>query len=264
MIISKRFSILSLLLVLVAACTSQPEATQAPEPTEGSVEQGLTEETTNAVSVEDQDLGPGNTVTVASVTTDIAGWLVIHAQADSAPGPILGYAPVNAGENSNVVVEIDPAGATENLYAMLHVDAGTVGEYEFPGDDVPAKDTEDNVVTPLFSLTIPNSVAVEDQVLGAGNTVVIVGVTSADSGWIVIHIADEEGKPGSIIGYTPVAAGNNSDVLVEIEAELATETLFAMLHVDAGTVGEYEFPGDDAPVMDTDGNVVVLPFILTQ
>ena len=39
--------------------------------------------------------------------------------------------------NSNVVVEIDAEAATPILHAMLHVDEGEVGTYEFPGPDVP-------------------------------------------------------------------------------------------------------------------------------
>jgi predicted lipoprotein with Yx(FWY)xxD motif len=45
---------------------------------------------------------------------------------------------------------------------------------------------------------------------------------------------------------------------------MATETLYAMLHVDAGTEGEFEFPdGADGPAVDADGNVVTPPFALT-
>lgn len=166
---------LMILALALAACggtTAEPAAApepvveEAPEPTavptqemveepEETTEEPEEMETavTNAVTVSDQELSADNTVTIDSVTADVAGWLVIHAQADGAPGPVLGHAPVPAGDNSDVVVEIDPAGATETLYAMLHVDAGTMGEYEFPGDDGPAVDAAGSVVTPSFNLT---------------------------------------------------------------------------------------------------------------
>lgn len=35
-----------------------------------------------------------------------------------------------------------------------------------------------------------------------------------------------------------------------------------MLHVDAGTEGTYEFPGDDGPVT-VDGDVLTMPFMVT-
>jgi predicted lipoprotein with Yx(FWY)xxD motif len=171
------------LLLLLAACGGQEEATPTPEPeptatpepavepepTEAPAEveeeptEAVAEEeapmVSNAVVVSDQALSESGTVTVASVTSDTAGWLVIHAQADGSPGPILGRTQVSAGENNDVVVEIDPAGATETLYAMLHVDAGTAGEFEFPGEDGPALDAEGNVVTPSFDLTGGSPVA---------------------------------------------------------------------------------------------------------
>ena len=176
------FSALVVLLLALAACSGQdaptptleltltstpepepeptavPEPTAAPaEPTAAPAEADAEEEApliSNAVVTADQALGEDATVTIASVTSDTAGWLVIHAQADGKPGPILGKTMVATGENSDVVVEIDLAGATETLYAMLHVDAGSEGEFEFPGGaDGPATDAEGNVVTPPFALT---------------------------------------------------------------------------------------------------------------
>ncbi len=162
-------SIVILVLILVACggqdptptATPQPEpAAEVSEPTAEPTEVAAEEEpqvietaVTNAVNVSDQELSTNNTVTIDSVTADISGWLVIHAQAEGKPGPILGYAPVQAGENSNVIVEIDSTGATETLYAMLHVDAGAIGEYEFPGEDGPATGADGNIITPPFALT---------------------------------------------------------------------------------------------------------------
>lgn len=189
-------------VIILAACGGQETSTPTSEPTavpaateDVSGESAAEEETataeaeetsdqeaaeaeeeavtTNAVMVEDQALGEDNTVTIASVTSDVAGWLVIHADSDGKPGPILGTTPVQAGGNSDVVVEIDPAGATETLFAMLHVDAGTAGEFEFPGGaDVPATDAEGKVVTPSFTLTGEMSAATalllaESETLGA-------------------------------------------------------------------------------------------------
>lgn len=161
-----RIGCLLIFMILLAACSGQAAPTPTLEPTEAPAEveeeaemEQEEEETveevmvTNAVMVEDQALGSDNTVTIASVTADTDGWMVIHAQADGQPGPILGTAPVSAGENSDVVVEIDTSGVTETLYAMLHVDAGTAGEFEFPGDDAPATDADGNIVTPPFTLT---------------------------------------------------------------------------------------------------------------
>jgi plastocyanin len=74
----------------------------------------------------------------------------------------------------------------------------------------------------------------------------------------VIH-ADNEGGPGAVLGYSQVSEGDNQDVVVEIDLSKATPVLYAMLHLDAGTVGEYEFPGDDVPVFVGD-TMVNVPF----
>lgn len=217
-----------------------------------------------SVTTEDQSLGEGETVTVPLVVAAEAGWIVIHTDQDGGPGPVIGQAPVEPGENENVEVTIAAAGATDTLHAMLHSDTGEAGVYEFPDADPPVQDAEGNVVMEPFAVDgLPaNGVAVRDQPLGEGNTVVVPAVKSEGAGWMVIHADD--GGPGPVIGFAPVEAGINRNVSVEIDPEMATETLHAMLHVDAGTEGEYEFPGEDGPAMDADGNVVMLPFALTE
>ena len=105
---------------------------------------------TPSVTVGDQAITDGM-VTIESVFSSGPGWLVIHAQAEGRPGPVLGYSPLVDGENSSVVVEIDESGVTPVLYAMLHMDVGVVGTYEFPGDDGPVS-VDGSVVTPPFNV----------------------------------------------------------------------------------------------------------------
>ncbi len=98
------------------------------------------------------------------------------------------------------------------------------------------------------------SVSVRDQLVRAGS-VVIDQVVSDGPGWMVIH-ADNGGAPGAVIGFRFVANGLNSNVQVSIDEALATDVLFAMLHIDAGALSTYEFPGDDLPA--TRGGSVVM------
>lgn len=104
------------------------------------------------VTVDDQPI-ENDTVSISRVVIAEPGWLVVHAQAEGRPGPILGQSPVDPGENTDVMVQLDTAGATETLYAMLHSDRGTIGTFEFPdGADVPVT-VGGQVVTPSFSVT---------------------------------------------------------------------------------------------------------------
>lgn len=247
----------ALTLLLVGCSTATPEAPTEVEP---QVPEQAEEQLTPSVTVSDQDASQG-TVTISEVVADTAGWLVIHVTKDGAPGPVIGRASVQPGTNSDVVVEIDLEQATQQLFAMLHLDAGLEGEYEFPGEDVPVF-VDDVIVNVPFNASFPIEPAVtaSDQSPTDG-AVVIDRVVAADPGWIVIH-ADADGAPGPVIGQAPVIEGNNLQVMVEIDLEQSTPTLYAMLHLDAGNIGDYEFPGEDAPVFDEDGNVVLAPFAL--
>jgi len=256
-----------LLALLLAACSSEaatstpvPTSTPLPAPTATTVPEVAI---TPAVTVADQEIVDG-TVTIPVVVSDGPGWIVIHADQDGKPGPVLGQTAVGDGASADVMVELAEEGRTETLYAMLHTDAGQVGTYEFPGDDVPVQ-VDGQVVTPAFQATggvaemMTSAVTVADQEIVDG-MVTISEVVSDGPGWIVIH-ADQDGKPGPVLGQTAVGDGENSDVAVALDLPGLTGTLYAMLHTDAGQVGTYEFPGDDVPV-EQGGAIVMSRFDL--
>ena len=110
-------------------------------------------ELTPSVTVGDQDASSGS-VTIAEVVAAEPGWLAIHITKNGAPGPVIGQASVSVGSNEDVQVEIDLAKATGQLFAMLHVDAGYKGEYEFPGPDAPVT-AADQLVNVPFNATFP-------------------------------------------------------------------------------------------------------------
>lgn len=215
---------------------------------------------TPSVTVADQ-ADNNDTVTIAKVVSNGPGWLVIHKEAAGAPGPVIGYAPVKNGENDNLVVKIDSYSGTPTLYAMLHVDAGKVGVYEFPGPDVPVM-VKGAMVSPPFKVTgLDPRVVVADQAIKDG-AVTVAEALSNGPGWIVIH-AQAKGGIGPVIGHAAAPDGLNLNVVVPIDEKKATPVLYAMLHTDAGIVGKYEFPGPDMPVM-VDGKMVSPPFKATK
>ncbi len=104
------------------------------------------------VVVADQPIA-NNTVTIERVVVAEPGWLVVHADAEGRPGPILGQTLLTPGVNTGVVVQVDTAGATPTLFAMLHSDRGEQGTFEFPGGaDIPVT-LNGAVVTPSFTVT---------------------------------------------------------------------------------------------------------------
>jgi len=211
------------------------------------------------IGVTDQFIADG-TVTVGSVVVSQDGFVVVHADnGEGAPGPVLGFAAITAGQNSDVAVTLDGE-ATNVLFPMLHVDTGEAGVYEFgtvEGADGPV--AVDGVVA-VTGITVGTpAMRVPDQIVT--DTVTATSVLSDGPGWLVIHAESEEGGPGPVIGFAAVEDGINTDVTVEIDADAATPTLFPMLHVDTGEAGVYEFgevEGADGPVT-IDGNVLVFP-----
>ncbi len=113
-----------------------------------------------AVEASDQETD-GKTVVVDKVVYDKMGWIVIHLDADGKPGPVIGWAAIKAGENTMVEVMLkEPLTESTKLWAMLHTDAGTAGQYEFPGDDVPVKVDDKIVMAPFTASLAPATLPV--------------------------------------------------------------------------------------------------------
>lgn len=99
---------------------------------------------------------------------------------------------------------------------------------------------------------------VSDQELAEDGRLVVGSVTTLAPGWLVIQ-TDDNGLPGEILGYAPVATGVNDDIVVEVDPYMATPTMHVTLHRDDGRAGSFEYPGPDTPVQ-SNGAAVSLPF----
>jgi hypothetical protein len=116
---------------------SPVEKMQKKSPTEktGSKEKGTAKEkiVTAALEVADQKLQE-NKLVVSRVSMSKPGWLVIHGDVRGQPGPILGKVPLNVGEFTDVPVVLIVPPKSEKLWAMIHVDEGKLGLYDFGVD----------------------------------------------------------------------------------------------------------------------------------
>lgn len=149
---ARTVTLLAALALLTAACggsdtaasPSEPAVNDAGEEVSPGAATGEPATATGTISLEDQE-SDGSTVTVAEVMIDGApGWIAIHTDQDGAPGPVIGVAEIEEGMSSEVAVELDePLTETTDVWPMLHVDDGQLGEYEFPaveGADLPVTD----------------------------------------------------------------------------------------------------------------------------
>ncbi len=119
------------------------------------------------------------------------------------------------------------------------------------------------LAAPVLAQEIEPQVLAGDQPILEG-TVVIDKVTSPAPGFVAVYNQGPEGeRPGEIIGYAAVPEGESDFVIVEIDETAATDVLYALLHADAGVAGTFEYPADDAVVLEEDGEVVGVPFEIT-
>lgn len=94
----------------------------------------------------------------------------------------------------------------------------------------------------------------------ASDQAVTNGVVSADSimaaenGWLVVHRTDAEMKPGAVVGYAPIRAGETKDVVAILTEEIAAgDMLMLMVHSEAGGMqtGAFEYTlgaKEDGPI----------------
>lgn len=107
----------------------------------------------------------------------------------------------------------------------------------------------------------PSVQASDQPIVGGGVTVA--KVVAAQDGWIVIHTNTADNKPGPVIGQSPVKTGDNTNVKVALsQTPNPGDKLWPMLHIDAGAIGTYEFPGPDAPVI-VNGDIVMMQIAVT-
>lgn len=112
----------------------------------------------NSVTAGDQAVSE-NSITVDNVTMEEAGWLVVHADNEGAPGEVIGISDViSAGSHDNVIVTFNDSADVnvgDTLWLMLHSDTGVAGEYEFDGEnglDLPVMGSDDTPV--MISITV--------------------------------------------------------------------------------------------------------------
>lgn len=94
------------------------------------------------------------------------------------------------------------------------------------------------------------------------------GIVSADkivageNGWMVVHRTDADMKPGPVVAYAPIRAGETSDVAAILTEEVkAGEMLMLMVHSEAGgmATGIFEYTlgaKEDGPIKP-DGTLVM-------
>ena len=117
---------------------NESEATDDPQIDKAKADLEGVDQKNVALVVSDQDTA--GQIIIAKVSTARDGWISIHKS--SADGGIqlpdsIGQARVDSGDSEKVIVDLwDAPYAGEKLWALLHIDAGDRGTYEFPEKDL--------------------------------------------------------------------------------------------------------------------------------
>lgn len=189
------------------------------------------------------------------------GWLVIYFDDDGGLGNIIGQASLHDGINERVAISIVESAVTPILHLVLHQDTDEIGEFEFPRADPPVRHSGlvPNSVT--FNIDAGNYLVTRDQLLSSSSEVVISLAVVDVSAWLSVY-SDDDGEIGDMIGQKWLPPGVHREVAIRIDPELATATLKAVLHLDAGRPREFEYPeGPDIRLMRNQ-DVISSPFSL--
>ena len=97
----------------------------------------------------------GKTVKVPEIYLKDKGYLTIHADANGAPGPVLGVTEIlSAGEHEDVKVKLTkPLTETADVWPMIHVEDNNNSTYDFPNGDQPAQ-VDGNVVVVKINVKV--------------------------------------------------------------------------------------------------------------
>jgi hypothetical protein len=98
---------------------------------------------------------------------------------------------------------------------------------------------------------------------GDGETVTVPAATlEGTKGWLAVR-ANDGGEPGEVLGYSPLQAGTNSDVEVELDRPVdSSQRLYTTVHQESPTDGKFTFPADD-PTATQGGQAAVEPIYYT-
>jgi len=101
-----------------------------------------------------------------------------------------------------------------------------------------------------------NDISVDNQAVKSGSILVNM-VDAMQPGWVAIF-TDKNDQPDILLGYMAVPAGSSADIKVTIDTAKATDKMIAMLLIDAGKTGTFEYPGPDEPVKNANINTNVM------
>jgi len=197
-------------------------------------------------------------IEVERVVSTGPGWIAVYADNEGSAGRLIGWSALLAGLNELVVVPIDGSGVTVQLHVRLHEETEESGTFNFPAADPPLRRDGQLLAPASFRIDRNNYLYASDQNIVDGTVTIPVAVVAQPS-WLVIY-TDENGERGEFIGAEWMAAGINRKIAVNVDSDLVTETLHAVVHRDGGREQEFDFPNEVDTMLIQNGQPVTISF----
>lgn len=230
-----------------------------------------------AIQVEDQQFY--GAVAINRVLTPVDGWVIVRADGgDGTAGPLVGAAPVNAGENRSVSVAVDRTrDYSGGVFVSLVADKGAIGTFEYttgdPADTVSlgggamgsggmggsggAPAMTGPVDKPLVAdgavVTEHVNIAAIDLVyrlteadmgaaflVGPGSAIDVQRVLAPADSWVVVIRGATPDTPSKVIGSALVPGGRAENVRIELSETVTPPEVTALLLADLGMPGILE------------------------
>jgi hypothetical protein len=206
-------------------------------------------------------------VTVDRVDAPSAGWLVVQADwEDKIAEQVLGSVWIPAGQSREVKIPLDQSSSLpRRIFVTLLADKGNpkVLEYATGGMDSGMKSSATAADVPVIAGgevvrahvgLAPLSFAVgggqaalsEATRTADATSVVFARVVAPAQSWISVSIENASGRIGQVLGTKLVRPGTSVNVNVPIAAvPPGAQVVVATLHVDLGTVGQFDYSPSD-------------------
>lgn len=217
-----------------------------------------------------------HSVVVRKVVSPSAGWLIVQADwNDGVPDAVLGSKWVPAGESANVVIDLDPKSPLpRRIYVTLLADQGETHKLEYFVPQRPGMATMRGIGSTLGTGGATGLAATKDKPMIAGGSVVtahvnvsplsfavgpgqaalapaklaegamgvlIPRVVAPAQAWVSVTEKGISGQTDTLLGTKLVAAGVHQDVAVPLKQTPASGDVIATLHVDLGTLGQFDY-----------------------
>jgi hypothetical protein len=230
----------------IAGCVSAP-----PSRADQGLVWGFVSSAENAQLVVDPQNSSVLGVSLSRVVAPEDAWVCVYLNDGGVVGKMVGQVRVKQGATDNVAIPLDP-GTSGKVFVLMHVDRGKSGVFEFDEQNkdespdrpvfVDGKELSEPLTLRAYGAAVPAGsarIAVYRQ--GSITATLTVGdVVAPGPSWLVVQ-ASQDGRPGKVLSFAPIAAGRFVDLPVTLTSGPPQDNFFVTLFADSGVAGRFEF-----------------------